>query len=56
MDNMPFKSKAQVGYMYATHPEESKEFAAKTPSIKSLPAHVKKQASRDAMLKHMKGY
>ncbi len=38
---MPFKSKAQVGYMFANHPKIAKEFAAHTPSIKKLPQHVK---------------
>lgn len=35
---MPFKSKAQAKYMFAKHPKIAKEFAAKTPSIKALPA------------------
>ena len=36
---MPFKSKAQAKYMFAKKPALAKEFAAKTPSIKALPAH-----------------
>lgn len=39
---MPFKSKAQAGYMFAHHPQMAKEFAAHTPSMKKLPEHVKK--------------
>jgi len=38
---MPFKSKAQARYLYATHPEVAREFAAKTTSLKKLPEHVK---------------
>lgn len=34
---MPFKSKAQMRFLYAKHPEVAKEFAEKTPSIKKLP-------------------
>ena len=34
---MPFKSKAQVKFMFAKHPKIAKEFASKTPSIKALP-------------------
>jgi hypothetical protein len=34
---MPFKSKSQASYMFAAHPEIATEWAAKTPSIKSLP-------------------
>ena len=37
---MPFKSKAQAKFMFAKHPEVAKEFAAATPSIKTLPAKV----------------
>ena len=37
---MPFKSKAQAGFMFANHPEVAKEFASKTPSIKALPNKV----------------
>lgn len=36
---MPFKSKAQVGYMFANKPKMAKEFAAKTPSINTLPKY-----------------
>ena len=38
---MPLKSKAQARFLFANHPKIAKEFAAKTPSIKALPQHVK---------------
>ena len=40
---MPFKSKAQVKFMFAKKPAIAKEFAAKTKSIKALPNKVKKK-------------
>jgi hypothetical protein len=43
---MPFKSKAQQGFMFAKHPRIAKEMASKTKSMKSLPARAKKKASR----------
>jgi hypothetical protein len=44
---MPFKSKAQQGYLFANNPKVAKEFAAKTPkaAYKKLPVHVKKAKS-----------
>lgn len=38
---MPFKSKAQARYLFATNPKVAKEFASKIKSIKKLPQHVK---------------
>jgi hypothetical protein len=38
---MPFKSKAQQGWMFKNKPKMAKEWAAKTPKIKSLPQKVK---------------
>lgn len=38
---MPFKSKAQRGYLFANEPEVAEEFAEKTPKGKKLPEHVK---------------
>ncbi len=38
---MPFKSKAQMRYLFATHPKVAKEFADKTPDMDELPQHVK---------------
>lgn len=40
---MPFTSKAQVRYMFATHPKLAKEFAKKTADLKNLPQHVSKK-------------
>ena len=39
---MPFKSKAQQGYLYKFHPEVAADFAAHTPkkAYKKLPGHV----------------
>lgn len=34
---MPFQSKAQSRFLWAKHPEVAREFAAKTPSYRSLP-------------------
>ena len=46
---MPFKSQAQAKYMFANHPGIAKEFAAATPSIKSLPQKLNsaKQAAKN---------
>ncbi len=41
---MPFKSRAQRAYLYATKPEVAKKFAAKTPKGKRLPAHAPKKS------------
>jgi len=40
---MPFKSRAQQGFLFAKEPEVAKEFAAHTPkaAYKRLPEHVK---------------
>lgn len=35
----PFKSKAQERFMFAKKPKLAKEFASKTPNMKSLPQH-----------------
>jgi hypothetical protein len=40
---MPFKSKAQQGYMFAKHPKIAKEMASKTKSMKRLPARSKRK-------------
>lgn len=39
---MPFKSKAQQRFMFATMPKTAKKWAKKTPSMKRLPARAKK--------------
>jgi len=38
---MPFKSQAQRKYLYATHPEVAKTFAAATPKGAKLPKKVR---------------
>lgn len=43
---MPFKSKAQRGYMWKFHPEIAKEFQAHTPKGAKLPARVNKKSSK----------
>lgn len=39
---MPFKSKAQMKYMFANMPETAREWAHKTKDIKQLPEKVKR--------------
>lgn len=41
---MPFKSKAQQRFMYATMPKTAEKWAQETPNIKKLPQHVKKES------------
>jgi hypothetical protein len=43
---MPFKSKAQQGYMFAKHPKIAKRWAKETPSMKALPRKAKKKGGR----------
>lgn len=45
---MPFKSKAQMRFLFAKHPEIAKRWAAETPKDADLPQHV---ALRKAMKK-----
>lgn len=40
---MPFKSKAQQRFMFATQPKTAEKWAEETPNIKSLPQKVKKE-------------
>ncbi len=39
---MPYKSKAQVGYMHVHHPEIAKRWDKEYGVSKGLPEHVKK--------------
>jgi hypothetical protein len=39
---MPFKSLAQMRLMYSKNPKMAKEWASKTPNIKSLPEKASK--------------
>ncbi len=43
---MPFKSKAQRAFLFATAPKVAKEFAKKTVKGKKLPKRVKKKGKR----------
>ena len=43
---MPFKSKQQAKFMFATHPKIAKKLASKTNSIKSLPKYAKKKKKK----------
>lgn len=43
---MPFKSKAQQKYMFATMPETAQRWAKKTKNIKSLPKKAAKKRSK----------
>lgn len=46
---MPFKSKAQQGFMFANMPKTAKKWAKETPNMKSLPMKAKatkKKASK----------
>lgn len=38
---MPFKSKAQQRYMFATMPQKAQEWAKETPNMAKLPEKVK---------------
>lgn len=52
---MPFTSKAQQRFMFAKHPKIAKKWAEKTPDIKSLPQHVKKEEGvEEAIIKEPK--
>ena len=43
---MPFKSKAQQGYMFAKMPKTAKRWAKETPNIKALPKRVAKKGTK----------
>lgn len=48
---IPFKSKAQMRYLFAREPEIAEEFAAHTPKGKKLPEHVKPKAKKKTVKK-----
>jgi hypothetical protein len=54
---MPFKSKAQQGFLFAKNPKVAKEFAAETTKkdYAHLPAHLRKRAKRKDREKEAKG-
>jgi hypothetical protein len=43
---MPFKSKAQQGYMFAKMPKTAKRWAKETPNIKALPKRAAKKGTK----------
>lgn len=43
---MPFKSKQQRKWMYATHPQMAKQWESVTPPNKALPTKVKKKGKK----------
>lgn len=45
---MPFQSKAQQGFMFSQHPQMAKEFASKTPNMKSLPNRAHGEGSSES--------
>ena len=42
---MPFRSKAQMKFLYAKHPEIAKRWAKETPNVEKLP--LKKVGKED---------
>ena len=50
---MPFKSKAQMRWMFANKPGMAKEWAHETPSVKRLPQRVDRHQVRREVLKRM---
>jgi len=49
---MPFKSKAQQRFMYATMPKTAEKWAHETPNIKKLPQHVKNENMMEEHFDH----
>jgi hypothetical protein len=43
---MPFRSKAQRKYLFATNPKVARKFAAETPKGKKLPEKVSKRRKK----------
>jgi hypothetical protein len=43
---MPFKSKAQQGFMFAKNPKVAKEMADKTKNMKKLPKKAAKKKGK----------
>ena len=49
---MPYTSKAQQRFMYATMPKTAKKWAHETPNIKKLPQHVKNEGIMEEHFDH----
>jgi hypothetical protein len=49
---VPFKSKAQQGYLFSQKPDVAQRFAAETPkdAYKNLPPHVKKKKRKHVQM------
>jgi hypothetical protein len=43
---MPFKSKQQEKWMFATHPQMARQWANETPNPKALPKKVKSKKKK----------
>jgi len=43
---MPFKSRQQEKWMFATHPEMARQWASETPKGKTLPKKVKSKKKK----------
>jgi hypothetical protein len=43
---MPFRSKAQMKWMFANDPKMAKRWADETPNIKGLPSRLKQALKR----------
>lgn len=50
---MPFKSKAQMRYLYANEPQVAKEFADHTKSISKLPEYKKETSLSETFSKKL---
>jgi hypothetical protein len=51
---MPFKSKAQMRFMFARHPTIAKRWAKEYDTPKELPEHVRKKAKHDTIKKMLR--
>lgn len=47
---MPFKSKAERGFLYANHPDIAARFQAETPKGAKLPQYVGKKPKKKATI------
>jgi hypothetical protein len=50
---MPFKSKKQMRWMFATHPKMAKKWAEHTPDAKSLPEDIEESHMARKHLRHL---
>lgn len=52
---MPFKSKAQRGFLYSKHPEIARRWEKETPKNKALPERIGKTREQKAKNKLKRG-